>query len=504
MRTRLLLVLSLLGTVMVALFAIPLATSVAQSRTSEFVLSRNADLERFVALAGPYVRGEESGTLFGELDTYRSLYDEPVGVVSTRGAATYPADLPHASPQISSAVTRALRNQQDGFTGPLSPWGPDRVVFARATGTDAQITGAVVLLADTRAAREHIAAMWLAIAGGALAALAALLGVALAVSTWVLRPLARLSTGMRELVSALPRGPDRGDHQRPIAARSGPPELRDLSHTFALMAGQVRRSAESQQRLIADTAHQLRNPLAALQLRLDALDGRVDPAAQSGYQRAVDEAERLAGILDDLLDLSRAEVPAGIGGPEAPSCRPAAIAADRVAAWQGTAERAGVRLLAPDEDDSNAVARFEAGDLAQVLDALLDNACKYAGAGAEVVITATEWPVTEHDTGIVGPVVWLSCADTGLGVPGGEPARLRERFYRGDRTGGSRGSGLGLSIAEALVTSGGGSFGLEATDGEGLTAVLALPAGPAEGTDPFAPPTAGRADIDDHERGERS
>lgn len=221
MRTRLLLVLSLLGTVTVASFAIPLARSVAESRTGEFALSRNADLERFVALAGPYARGEDPGNLFGELDTYRWLYGETVGVVSTRGAANYPADLARASPQIPGAVTRALRNQQDGLTGPLTPWGPEQVVFARATGTDAQITGAVVLVADTAQAREQIAATWVAIAGGALAALAALLGVALGVSSWILRPLSRLSTGMRELVSVLPRGADGGRGDQEIGRAHG-------------------------------------------------------------------------------------------------------------------------------------------------------------------------------------------------------------------------------------------------------------------------------------------
>jgi signal transduction histidine kinase len=478
-RSRLVLVLSVLGLLTVTLFAVPLAVAVAQSRTSEFALSRGADLERFGALAAPYVRGEDPGNLFGELDTYTGLYGEPVGVVSTRGAPTYPAGFGEGAPEVGAAVARALRNQPDVLTGWLTPWSQGQVVFATATGTDAQITGAVVMLASTDAVRAAIGRAWTAIAVGWVLAMAALVAFAVGVSTWILRPLGRLSTGMRGLVSVLPHtGGGHDDQLLPIAARSGPPELRAVSHTFALMAGQVRRSAEAQRRLVGDTAHQLRNPLAALQLRLEALEGRVDADAEAGYRRAMGEVERLGGILDALLDLSRAEVPSAIGGPRRTVCRPADVVADRVANWGGSAELAGVvlRRSEPDASGDGLVARFDGDDLAQVLDV----ACKYAGAGSEVTVSVGRAPDPD------GPAVRVTVSDGGRGVAEPEVGRLAERFYRGGSSTGSRGTGLGLSIVEALVVAGNGRFGLEPTEGGGLTAVVDLPEGDAA----TAPPSA--------------
>lgn len=465
MRARLLVVLSVLGLVLVLSFAVPLARSVAQSRTNEFSLSRSSDLERFVALAGPYVRGEGAGNLFAEIDTYTALYGEPVGVVSTRGLPAYPTGFGRDSTEITDAVGRALRNLPDTLEGPLTPWGPDHVVFARATGTGPQITGAVVLVATTASARTDIAVAWAVIVAGALIALVALSAFAFGVSTWVLRPLGRLSRGMGELVSVLPGANDGRDEELlPVAARSGPPELRALSRTFALMAGQVRRSTEAQRRLVADTAHQLRNPLAALQLRLDALDGQVAPAAEPGYRRAVTESERLGRILDDLLVLSRAEVPPGIGSPDRPECLPALVAAECAAAWQEVAEQHGVRIEPPG-GGIDLVARFDADDLAQILDVLLDNACKYAGPGSTVRVG-----VEGDATG-----VRVRVGDTGRGVDEGELGRLRERFYRGASAADARGTGLGLSIAEALASAGGGRLDLDATRGGGLTAEVLMP-----------------------------
>ncbi|MEN3299017.1 HAMP domain-containing sensor histidine kinase [Pseudonocardia sp.] len=471
MRARLLFVLTLVGLLVVTAFSVPLGLSMAESRTRAFVLSRNADLERFAALADAYVRGDDPGTVLGELQTYRDLYGEEVGVVSTRGAAPYPEDFDQTSRKVAEAVSRALRNQADPLAGVLTPWSPDDVVFAKATGTDAQITGAVVLVASSEAARSDIRRYWLLIAGGGFVVLGVLIACAVGVSRWILRPVGVLSDEMRVLASGLPRaGGVRAEilpAGRAVDRSTGPPELREMTRTFALMAQLVRRSTEAQRRLVADTAHQLRNPLAALQLRLDSLNGRVDASAETGYERAVSEAERLADILDGLLVLSKAEV-AEVGGDTAgmtpETCAPWLVVSDRVDAWQDSAVRAGVALRAAEEREPGLVAAIGHDDLAQVLDVLLDNACRYAGPGALVTV----------DVGRTAPgTVEVTVADTGRGVPDDELGRITERFYRGTSAS-VPGTGLGLSIVDALVVGNGGGVEVRSPAGGGLTVTVRL------------------------------
>jgi signal transduction histidine kinase len=426
MRARILLVLTVLGALTVVAFAIPLGLAQAESRTREFLLTRDADLQRFASLADSYVTGGPPGSLFEELQAYRDLFDEPIAVVSTRGIPAVSGDLDLQDPEVAGAISRALRNQQDTPVDLLTPFASDRLVLATTTGTDAHINGAVVLAASTAQARADIARSWLFVALGVLASLFALGAFAVAISNWVLRPLDRLSTEITELADALPYRPSPTDLAAMTPEGGGPPELRTLTRTFQRMARTVKGSVQSQRQLVADTAHQLRNPLAALQLRLDALDGMVVPPARAGYERAVTESERLGEILDDLLALSSAEAAQSADRKRAASCLASTVVADRVEFWSGPATAAGVQIRPPEaatDPDVEPLAAIGRIELGQVLDVLLDNACKYAGTGATVKVTVRpvrdESPAGGHPNRID-----ISVVDTGRGVPGAEIANL--------------------------------------------------------------------------------
>jgi signal transduction histidine kinase len=493
MRWRMLIVLTLLGAVTVAAFAVPLGVSLAESRTREFLLTRDTDLQRFTALANSYVTNGTPGALFDELRAYRDLYGEPIAVVSTRGAPAFAVDLDTNDPEVAGAVSRALRNQQDPPLDFLTPWSTDQVVLAKTAGTDANINGAVVVSASTAAARADITRSWLFILLGVLAALTALVAFAMAVSGWVLRPLGRLSLEIEQLSAGLPFRPtSSGDqHDARVTPDKGPPELRSLSRTFQRMARAVRGSNQAQRRLVADTAHQLRNPLAALQLRLDALDGLVAPAAEAGYQRAVGESVRLAEILDDLLALSSAEAAARTERSEPPWCLPLAVITDRVQFWQHTADLHHTVLQITD-DGSEPAAAIGSSELGQILDVLLDNACKYAGTGTTVTAdvrtsTLTEAAASLHEGLVTRTWVVITIADNGRGVPADELQRLTDRFYRGTSANASDGSarpgtGLGLAIVDALVTAAGAELVVSQTPGGGLTFTITVAA--AENTSP--------------------
>ncbi|MDR6415714.1 HAMP domain-containing sensor histidine kinase [Pseudarthrobacter sulfonivorans] len=488
MRNRLLWVLAALTALAVTGFGFPLASSIADARTQQFVLSRDSDLQRFVGLASGYVTTGSSGSLFDEMRIYHQLYGDKLAVVSTKGMPSHGEGISPDAPALSESVSRALRNQAAADLGALTPWGPDEVVFAKPVGTDGQLDGAVLIVSSTRAAKADIGQQWLYIFLGMIAALLAFGVLAVAVSRWVLRPLELLSRRLRRLTASLPFGvPAKEPHPAPDTelARQGPPELRALAQSFEQMAAAVERSSLSQRRLVADAAHQLRNPLAALQLRLDFLEPHVSSAGHTNYERATAESLRFTAILDDLLALATAEAPLEGGEKQGARCVPFSVAADRTGFWQGPAAVRGVQLTfdggasyaesAP-SGPATAAAITEAA-LGQVLDVLIDNACKYAGAGAHVRVSCASAPASDG-------MMAISVADNGPGVSADQRARLTERFYRGassaDRTGSGRpGTGLGLAIADALLASFGGSLEFSATPGGGgLTAVVRLPAAP--------------------------
>jgi len=481
LRSRLLLVLAILGAVVVAAFAFPLAASTADARTREFVLSRDADLQRFADLADGYARNGNPGLLFEEAGAYYSLYGEALAVVSTRGAAPRAVGTNLDEPSVSSAIGRALRNQRSSAVELLTPWSPGTVVFTKPIGTGAQVNGAVVIVASTASAREDILLAWVIITAGSLAAVIGFGVLALSVSRWVLRPLEEVSTRMQRLTKSLPFvALGGGTSDAPSAAgRTGPPELRTLSAAFETMDSAVHTSADAQRRLVADTAHQLRNPLAALQLRLETLGPRVMEDGKISHERAMGEAIRLEEILGDLLALSVAEAPRAGGSDGDHTCVPYLAAVERAGFWHDTAAESGVIILV-DDDPAGLEAHIGTGDLEQILDVLLDNTCKYAGPGTTVRISVGAGTGRDPET---GRRTVVTVADDGAGVADGELELVTRRFYRGSpREGTPRdgnrpdGTGLGLSIVEALVESNGGELLLRETPGGGLTVVMSFAA----------------------------
>ncbi len=297
-------------------------------------------------------------------------------------------------------------------------------------GTGTRVSGAVVLRASVRAAADDIALRWaLVLAGAGLFAAACAL-LARRATQWVVRPLA---TG------------------------------------FNRMADAVTTALEQQRRLVADTSHQLRNPLAALRLRIDSLQPHVRTSATRTYTGVTAELERMEHLLDDLLTLANAEHRAGelaVTDAREARCDAAAVAAAQAGLWRPVAEQAGVRL---EFVTGPAVpTACTEGELAQVADILLDNAIKYAGSGARV----------ETRCFTDGPEAVFEVRDDGPGLDPGELPRAGTRFWRAERHRDVRGSGLGLAIAERLVAGRGGRVEFAAAAPHGLRVRVVLPNGP--------------------------
>nr|WP_271212702.1 HAMP domain-containing sensor histidine kinase [Rhodococcus wratislaviensis]GLK39391.1 two-component sensor histidine kinase [Rhodococcus wratislaviensis] len=468
MRRRVLAVLLVFAAVAVVAFAVPLALATSAGRTQALRLSREADATHFASLAGQTQAPGSTTLLREEVARYHELYGEGVLIVDARGNLRAGAGLSPDDSDVAAAVTAGLRNQKQGISGSLTPWSADRVLSAVPVGTGAQVDGAVVLDVSTRAARESIRTSWLVIVAGALVALAAVTAVAIALSRWTVRPLGALTARVGALTDAVPspRPRVRRSTGRPTGRYSGPPEVQELAKAFDTMSGAVQASAQAQRQLIADTAHQLRNPLAALHIRLDSLGPHVSEAGAETYRRTGMEVDRLGGILDGLLALAVAESPAESADDETArgGCDVGAVLADRADAWTEALAESAMDLVRR-EPAEPLVADFRSSHLAQVLDVLLSNARKYAGRGSTVRI----------DTGRSAAGIEIRVSDDGVGVGEDEIGKLSSRFFRGSGAG-QQGTGLGLSIATALVEGGGGALTIAAEQPHGLRVTLTLPA----------------------------
>jgi signal transduction histidine kinase len=464
----LLLVLLTFSVVTVAAFAAPLLAATAEQRTQQLVLARNADLDRFATLAEHARATGDADQLISEARRYTELYGEGLVVADTsRRALVETGGMRAGSPVVARLMDQALRNEPAGQVEALRPWSDDDVIRYRAVGSGTRVTGAVVLRASVERATYDIARAWIVITAGALVALAGFGLLALVVSRWLLRPLAELGRGVRAVAA--------GSRREHVAGGAGPPELRELAELFNRMSEAVADADDQQRRLVADASHQLRNPMAALRLRVDALERRITPEGHGNYKSTVDEVERLEALLDRLLDLATADSLAP-GPHESSTSDPRAVLTDRVHAWRDAAENAGLDLV---EGDSGAPTAgppspMPRDELAQILDVVLDNAIKYAGSGATAKVTCLR-----DEQG------WLiTISDDGPGLAPDERALATHRFWRAGHHRNNRGTGLGLSIAAQLVASRGGRLGIDAVEPHGLSVSIRLPAVAEEGGKP--------------------
>jgi signal transduction histidine kinase len=200
--------------------------------------------------------------------------------------------------------------------------------------------------------------------------------------------------------------------------------------------------------------------LTSLRIRVDNLDGYVGPDGHAEHRLALEETDRLGRILDGLLALARAER----GRHRTSAVDAAAVADARVAAWQPLARRREVTLRRTGAASARVLAVDTAVD--QAIDALVDNALKFAGRGATVLV----------DVWRVESTVDIHVMDDGPGLSDEERRRATERFWRAPDAQNVDGAGLGLPIAAVLVAASGGRLRLLPAHPSGLDAQVSLPA----------------------------
>lgn len=248
----------------------------------------------------------------------------------------------------------------------------------------------------------------------------------------------------------------------PFAEGGVPAEVLPLVRALNELLGRLRGALAAQRAFVADAAHELRTPLAALKLQLQlaerAPDGAAREAALGELSRGL---EREAHLVQQLLTLARLDP----GGAPGAASRPVALAElvrQAVADHVLLAEAKGIDLGAARVEEGALVAGDPAA-LRTLLANLVDNALRYTPRGGRVDLSAR----------IDGGAASLEVADTGPGIPLADRERVFGRFVRLPGAG-EGGSGLGLSIVRAIAERHGATVSLSDTPGGGLTARVAF------------------------------
>jgi two-component system sensor histidine kinase SenX3 len=227
---------------------------------------------------------------------------------------------------------------------------------------------------------------------------------------------------------------------------------------------EARRVESVRRDFVANVSHELKTPIGALGLLAETMAAENDTdVLHQLAERMLGEADRLARIIDDLLDLSLIEAQESPTRDTVPVSGLLHEAAERVHA---AAETVGIPLRISDVPDSLFVT-CDRGQLVSAITNLLDNAVKYSEAGAPVELDADD----------DGEFVTIGVRDHGVGIPSRDLERIFERFYRVDRARSrtTGGIGLGLSIVRHVAQAHGGDVTVESREGEGSTFRIRLP-----------------------------
>jgi two-component system sensor histidine kinase TctE len=260
----------------------------------------------------------------------------------------------------------------------------------------------------------------------------------------------------RVRVRLLQRSPQ---NLEPLDEADAPDEMAPAVQALNRLLERARAVNAVQQRFLVNSAHQLRTPLAGLQMHMELILRRqLAPELRSEIERMHTATIRTARLANQLLALANVES----AGEQYPKRMPV----DLKDIADATAHEWVPRALAAHIDLGFALnATTVMGDpllLQQMLSNLVDNALRYTPSSGTVTVR----------TGVRGNAPYVSVEDTGPGIPELARAKVVERFYRVDGTPGE-GSGLGLAIVKEVVDQHGGTLTIEAAHGHSGTHIIA-------------------------------
>ncbi len=280
--------------------------------------------------------------------------------------------------------------------------------------------------------------------------------IAITVTRRGLRPLSAMTRSLRRV------GPNRLHERVPPA--EWPRELQPVAVAFDDMLDRLEDSFTRLSQFSADLAHELRTPLANIRGEAEvALTRERSPDEyQAVIESSVAECERLAGIIDNLLFLARAEAAENKVQPTTFDGR---AALERIAAYnEAIAEERHLTIACGGAGQVYADPVL----FGRATSNLVDNAVRFTPDGGRITIALT--------TDAKGAEIKVM--DTGCGIPPEHISRIFDRFYRVDASRSSEGTGLGLALVKSIADMHGGSLSVVSEPGYSTTVTLRFPSAP--------------------------
>jgi signal transduction histidine kinase len=239
----------------------------------------------------------------------------------------------------------------------------------------------------------------------------------------------------------------------------GPPPIRALGRSFNTMTDRLQRADRLRRDLMADIAHELRTPLSVLQGRLEGLRDGVYERDASQIAQLLEETHVLSRLVEDLRTLSLTE--SGALQLHRERTDIVGLVQDTLRSMHEEADRKAI-ALGTNADEDETVVELDPVRIREVVTNLVSNALRHTPAGGAVNVSIGH---TESS-------VAVTVSDTGEGMSAEEVNRIFDRFYKGPT---SRGSGLGLTIAKAIIIAHAGDITATSEAGKGTAVTFRLP-----------------------------
>jgi len=278
---------------------------------------------------------------------------------------------------------------------------------------------------------------------------------------------------------------------RRLPASGRKDELNQLAESFNEMLDRIDTLVKGMREVTDSFAHDLRTPIAGIRGMAEIMLN--EPRRACDYRAALIEimesSDQLLNFANTILEVAEAE--SGVLALKVDTVSIDELAGEVAQTFQPVASERGIALDASAVSGSNI--RGDRARLSQVLANLIDNALKHTPAGGRVGIDARACPDRS------GTVITVS--DTGSGIPEKDLPHIFERYYRGRKSHGGTGIGLGLTLVQGIVKRHGGGITVESSPGRGTVFRVFLPSGagssedePHPGVSPV-PPRKWIADI---------
>ena len=252
----------------------------------------------------------------------------------------------------------------------------------------------------------------------------------------------------------------KGDFSERIAIKNND-EIGELSRVFNDMADELENSEAIKNDFISSVSHELRTPLTAIKGWSETLAQGYDEATFSkGMKVITSETERLEGMVEELLDFSRIQ-----NGKFTLQMANTDIIAELDDALLIYYDKAGKenKTISYSEPEFFCMVYGDKNRLRQVFINVIDNAIKYTDEGAVITISV------EKDEDMLHIIV----ADNGCGIAESDLPKIKAKFYKANST--RRGSGIGLAVADEIISMHGGSLDIQSELNVGTTVTITLP-----------------------------